>query len=93
MSDSYEGPMPVSDMTAEDWAEVEVVWRSVNEVLDKAIHYYRHDREHGTQPHPTIVTEGFSRSMMDLDEEALRALLHAAIHRLEVNRLEKEAGL
>lgn len=94
MSDDKE-PLRIApeDLSADDWAMVEHLWQESNEVLDLAIQCYRQDREHGTQPHPAVVTEGFSEGIMSMDITQLRALLHAAIHRIEVMRLEKEAGL
>lgn len=85
--------MRPEDLTLEDWAKVEVLWKESNEVLDLAINCYRIDRENGHQPHPAIVTQGFAAGVLSMGLEELRALVHAAIHRIEVMRLEKEAGL
>lgn len=80
-------------LSLEEWAMVERSWAACNEDLDRALAMYAQHRSYGNCSHPTCVTPAWEAQMEALDDNTLRALLHAAIHRLEVARLEKEAGL
>lgn len=85
--------LPVNQVDAEMWGKVEEAWQEANAALDRGIAHYRHHREHTVCPHPTCVSAGFGDALEAMGAHELRGLLHAAIHRIEVNRLEREAGL
>lgn len=80
-------------MTAEQWGVVEEQWQAANDSLDRGIALYREHREHTSCPHPACVSDQFCDAIERMPEDIAKGLLHAAIHRLEVIRLEKEAGL
>lgn len=85
--------LPVNQVDAETWGKVDQAWQEANGALDRGIALYRAHREVTTCPHPTCVGAGFGEALEHMEAFELRGLLHAAIHRIEVTRLEREAGL
>lgn len=88
-----DGSWVPAELSAEQWGIVEEEWQAANDSLDQGIELYRAHREGTACPHPACVSDAFAHALEHMPEQIMKALLHAAIHRLEVNRLEKEAGL
>lgn len=89
-NDEYLRP---AEVDAETWGHIEEVWNAANQGLDQGIAAYRRHRDATNCPHPTCVGADFAEAVDRMEPHIMKGLLHAAIHRLEVMRLEKEAGL
>jgi len=85
--------MAVNASDVEDWGHVDGLWETAVEQVGTLVQLYREHREVSVCPHPTCTSLRFAQIMEDIELHHAAALLHAAVHRIETMRMEREAGL
>jgi len=80
----------VQDLTGDEWANVIEVWDAAGEALDEIMEQYASHRELDNCAHPACTGTWLAQFLNTVDARTAAMLLHVAMNRLEVARLEKE---
>lgn len=83
----------VSEMTPKDWERADRMWTMAGESLDTMLEEYQEHRDEHKCPHPACTNGNMADLLATLPRDVVAMLLHVAMNRLDVHRLEKEMRL